>query len=93
MSASHLRGLGDSSQLQVLRVSPAEQLAISGHGQAAVSVRADLLDLHPGQIPPDLHGAGAHALMSQTCKTREMAITNQSLNQLSLYAVTTKNLI
>lgn len=66
----HLCCLGDGGQLQVLRVAPPEQLSVSGHGQAAVSVRADLPDLHPGQVPAHLHRSGAHIVMSETCKTK-----------------------
>lgn len=71
VSPPHLCGLSDRSQLQVFGVAPPVQLSVSGHSQAAVSVRADLLNLHPRQIPSHLHRTGADVVMSQTWKMTE----------------------
>lgn len=62
----HLRGLGDGGQLPVLRVAPSVQLSVSGNGQTAVSVGADVLHLHPGQVSSDLHRPGADVVVAQT---------------------------
>lgn len=71
VSSAHLRGLGDRGQLQVLRVAPPIQLSVSGHGQAAVSIRADLPHLHPSQVSSYLHRTGADVVVSQTCETNK----------------------
>jgi len=62
----HLCGLGDQGQLPVLRVPPAKQAAVPGDGQAAVSVRADLLDGHAGELAAHLLRRGADAVVAQT---------------------------
>lgn len=67
----HLRGLGDGRQLQVFRVAPAVQVSVCRHGQAAVSIGADVLHLHPRQLPAHLCRSGAHVVMSKTWKMRE----------------------
>lgn len=63
---SHLCGLGDQGQLPVLRVPPAKQAAVPGDGQAAVSVRADLLDRHARELAAHLLRRGADAVVAQT---------------------------
>lgn len=68
---SYLSGLSDGSQLQVFRVAPAVQLSVCRHGQAAVSVRADLLHLHARQLPANRCWSGAHVVMSKTWNVRE----------------------
>lgn len=63
---THLCGLGDGGQLSVLRVPPPEQLTVSADRQAAVSIGADLLHLHPRQVAPHLHRGGADVVVAQT---------------------------
>lgn len=64
----YLCGLSDRSQLQVLRVSPTENLPICGHGQTTVSICGHLLNFNPSQISSDGHWTGGLVVMAQTLK-------------------------
>lgn len=74
MSDPYLCGVGDGGQLQVLRVPPTEEAALSRHGQAAIAVGGHLHDVHSGQVPGQLGGHAGDTVVTQTCQDGQASL-------------------
>ena len=73
---TYLCGIGDRGQLQVLRVAPAKEAAVSWHGQAAVPIGGHLDDVHSGQVSTQPGGRAGDIVVTQAWHDENLCYSN-----------------